>query len=83
MTRLYDPEAFGLFGIFYAIICVLGILATWRLKMAIMLPQDDKEARQLWKGTFPLLSGNSSLFGFCAHSIPLVNPNLSHRSGLS
>lgn len=62
LTRVYDPEAFGRFGMFYATICVLGVLATWRMEMAIMLPKEEREARQIWKSTLWLLSGTSVFF---------------------
>jgi O-antigen/teichoic acid export membrane protein len=62
LTRVYSPEAFGRFGMFYATICVLGVLATWRMEMAVMLPKEEREARQIWKSTLWLLSGTSALF---------------------
>lgn len=59
LTRIFEPEAFGLFGIFYAIISVLGIIATWRMEMTVVLPKEEIEARQLWKATFFLLCGTT------------------------
>jgi O-antigen/teichoic acid export membrane protein len=64
LTRIYGPEAFGRFGMFYATICMLGVVATWRMELAIMLPKDEGEARQIWKTTLWILTGTTCLFGF-------------------
>ncbi len=70
LTRIYEPEAFGRFGMYYAAICVLGILATWRMEMALMLPKEQREARQIWKTTLWLL-GLSTL-GFACLLMPSI-----------
>lgn len=44
LTRLYGPEAFGLFAIFTSIISIIGVIACMRYELAIMLPGDDEEA---------------------------------------
>lgn len=75
LTRLYSPEAFGRFGMFYATICVLGILATWRMEMAVMLPKEEREARQIWKSTLWLLGITTVAF-----AIMLLIPTLGSRA---
>ncbi len=44
LTRWYSPEAFGLFGAFFATSAILGLVATLRLELAIPLPSSDKDA---------------------------------------
>ncbi|WAI01172.1 oligosaccharide flippase family protein [Methanogenium organophilum] len=47
LTRLYGPEAFGLLAIFTSIMGIIGIIACVRYELAIMLPDDDREAANL------------------------------------
>lgn len=44
ITRLYGPEAFGLFALFSSITGVFGVIACLRYEAAIMLPKSDKDA---------------------------------------
>ena len=44
LTRLYDPEAFGLLALFTSITGVLGIATCLRYNLSIMLPRSDDEA---------------------------------------
>jgi O-antigen/teichoic acid export membrane protein len=45
LTRLYPPEAFGVFGLYVVAVGVLGVIATGRYELAIVLPEDDADAR--------------------------------------
>jgi lipopolysaccharide exporter len=47
LTRLYEPELFGQFAIYYAISQTLGLLAHWRFDIALMLPPQESEAADL------------------------------------
>jgi len=47
LTRLYGPEAFGLFAIFTSITSIIGVIACMRYELAIMLPQKDEDAINL------------------------------------
>lgn len=47
LTRLYNPEAFGVLGAFLAILAILGPLAALCFPLAIVLPEGDSEARGL------------------------------------
>src|ERR1044072_1064252 len=49
LTRLYGPDAFGRFGIYYAIISILGSLSTGRLELGIVLPESNVMAKKLWR----------------------------------
>ena len=44
LTRLYTPEDFGLYAIFIAIITIFGTIVSGRYELAIMLPEDDADA---------------------------------------
>jgi O-antigen/teichoic acid export membrane protein len=45
ITRLYGPEAFGLLGVFTAIVGIVAPIAALTYPIAIVLPKDDKDAR--------------------------------------
>ena len=44
LTRIYGPEAFGLFGTFTAIVAVATPAAAMAYPIAIVLPRDDRDA---------------------------------------
>lgn len=44
LTRIYTPDQFATFGLFTALIGILGIVSTGKYEFAIMLPDDDAEA---------------------------------------
>ncbi|TES53594.1 hypothetical protein E2L07_12360 [Halalkalibacterium halodurans] len=45
ITRLYGPEAFGLLGVFTAVIAIIVPIATLTYPIAIVLPRSDNEAK--------------------------------------
>jgi O-antigen/teichoic acid export membrane protein len=47
LTRLYSPEAYGLFAIYSSAIVVLAVICTGRYELSIMLPKEDKDAVNL------------------------------------
>src|SRR5262245_30412759 len=44
LTRLYNPEDFGVFALLMSVISVIGVIATARYELAIMLPKEDADA---------------------------------------
>lgn len=44
LTRLYSPEDFGLFALYFSIASILAIVVTGRYELAIMLPKRDRDA---------------------------------------
>jgi len=44
LTRLYTPNDFGVVALYISLSSILGILATSRYDLAIMLPKEDKDA---------------------------------------
>ncbi|MEX0719721.1 MAG: oligosaccharide flippase family protein [Balneolaceae bacterium] len=47
ITRLYSPDDFGMLGVFLSIISVVGVNSTLRYHLAILLPDDDRDAAAL------------------------------------
>ena len=47
LSRLYTPEDFGVLGLFMSIAAVLGVIATGRYELAIMLPEKKRDAYNL------------------------------------
>ncbi len=47
LTRLYDPEAFGVFSLYTSIVGFLTVIACLRYERAIVLPEKDKDAANL------------------------------------
>lgn len=56
LTRLYSPEAFGLFSTFFALAAVAAIPATLRLELAVVLADSDRDASRLAAWTLVLAS---------------------------
>lgn len=54
LSRLFHPEEFGVFALFFGVSAVLSVLATCRYEIAILLPEDDTEAVALTKLTIGL-----------------------------
>ena len=47
LTRLYDPEAFGVFSLYTSIVGFLAVIACLRYENAIVLPEKDEDAANL------------------------------------
>ncbi|MGA7303241.1 MAG: oligosaccharide flippase family protein [Rhodothermales bacterium] len=48
LTRLYTPEMFGILGVFTALVAVLTTISSGRYDDAVMLPEDDDQARNVF-----------------------------------
>ena len=48
LTRLYEPAAFGVLGMFIAILALISLVAAWRYELAIVLPKDDESAANIF-----------------------------------
>ncbi|MEH7381371.1 oligosaccharide flippase family protein [Bacillus sp. JJ1533] len=44
LSRLYTPDAYGIFTLFTSIVIILSVVATWRYELAIVLPKKDEDA---------------------------------------
>jgi len=48
LTRLYEPESFGVLGLFTAATTIVGVVAAWKYELAIVLPKTDEDAVQVF-----------------------------------
>ncbi|MEA2018328.1 MAG: oligosaccharide flippase family protein [Campylobacterota bacterium] len=44
ITRIYSPEDFGMFALYFSILGLVGVIATARYEIAIVLPKTDEDA---------------------------------------
>lgn len=63
-TRMYGPEAFGLLGMFMAIIGVLTPMAALTYPLAIVLPKSDEDAKAIVRLSIGIAALMSSLVMF-------------------
>lgn len=49
LARLYSPADFGVYAVFLAFTSILGVVASGRYEIAILLPRSDEEAGQLFR----------------------------------
>lgn len=68
LTRLYSPEAFGVFATFGAILVVLGTLGALGYHVAIPVPEDDREA----SGLMALSASISCIFAIAVLGVQFV-----------
>lgn len=47
LTRVWSPEEFGVFASYMALVAILGVMATGRLDMALMLPKKNEDALRI------------------------------------
>jgi len=47
LTRLYTPEDFGVFALYTSVATFLSVMATARYEVAIMLPKEDNDAKNV------------------------------------
>lgn len=47
LTRLYNPETFGILAVFLSLLTVISLVATLRYELAIPLPEQDEDAANL------------------------------------
>lgn len=64
LTRLLGPAAFGVFGVYLALLGSLGSATSWRLGMAVSLPESDDDAAALVVAGVLASIGTSLLAGF-------------------
>lgn len=57
LTRLFEPEAFGVAALFVSITSVINVVACLRYELAIVLPQTDEEAANLLGGCLLIVLG--------------------------
>jgi len=66
MARLYDPEAYGLLGLFIAVYGILTVPAIMQYNQAVILPKDDGDSLAIMKGGLLLgLITTAIVFAIC------------------
>ncbi|WP_425860668.1 lipopolysaccharide biosynthesis protein [Arthrobacter sp. TWP1-1] len=55
LSRLYSPEAYGLFSLYASLVATVTVVAALRYDMAIMLPKHDADAKVLKRGVTRLI----------------------------
>ena len=61
LSRLYTPDDFGILALFMAISIVISVIATGRYELAIMLPEEKRDATNLMALAVLLTIGTSIL----------------------
>lgn len=59
LTRIYTPEDFGLFALFFSVTSILSIIISARYEMTIILPEGDKDAVNLLALSIVITAGIS------------------------
>lgn len=57
LSRLYTPDAFGILGVFTALVSWPTVIAGLRYEQAVVLAQDDEEAHNLFVMTLAIITG--------------------------
>lgn len=47
LSRLYNPEAFGIFSLYTSVVSIWAVVSTWRYELAIVLPKKDEDAASI------------------------------------
>ena len=47
ITRMYSPEEFGEYTLFYSVVSILGLISSLKYDQAIMLPRIEKDAKSI------------------------------------
>lgn len=72
LTRLYEPAAYGVFGVFFSVVMVLSVIASGRYEMGIPVVDTDGEAAGLFLSSLIVLLGVSSLLVVAGASVWLI-----------
>jgi len=85
VSRLYGPQAYGALAVFSSLLGIASILVTFRFEVAIPLPREDEEARDLLVlalGLALVLAGATGIglaaWGYLFRAAPPGNPLTRH-----
>ncbi|GAA0367789.1 oligosaccharide flippase family protein [Bacillus horti] len=48
LSRLFAPEAFGIFALYTSLTTILSVIVTWKYELAIVLPKSERQAANLY-----------------------------------
>lgn len=63
LTRIYSPEEFGIFSVYYTVVALVSMISSGRYCLAILLPKKDQTAKKLLFLSWALTLLTSSVFG--------------------
>ncbi|WP_459942961.1 lipopolysaccharide biosynthesis protein, partial [Deferrisoma palaeochoriense] len=63
LSRLYAPDAFGIFSVYASLVAVVSVFVGLRLDLAIHLPEDDDEAAEVLSTALAATAGCSLVVG--------------------
>lgn len=78
LTRLFSPEQFALFGLYLSLAGPLGVVATGRYELAVMLPERDEDAMDL---VWLALCTSAAVSALTAVAVWLLNDRLTALLG--
>lgn len=61
LTRIYSPDEFASYQLFYSIASVISVVATFRYELAIVIPKDEIDAKSIVSGSLLINTGLSVL----------------------
>lgn len=64
LTRLYSPSNFGVFALYTAIVSMLSVIVTGRYELAIILPESEEDAFNIFILTSIIILISTLLFTF-------------------
>jgi len=79
LTRLYGPEAFGILGVFVAMVAMITPLKSLSYTMAIVIPKSDNDARILVRLSIFIAIGIASLLALI---LWIFHTQVAHLFGL-
>lgn len=57
LTRIYSPEDFGAYAIYFSLLMILSVASTGKYEMAIVLPKEDSDAKKLLQLSLIIAAG--------------------------
>lgn len=61
ITRLYEPDNFGVWSLIKSLGSIFAVVASWRYELSIVLPKQDKEAANLFAASVSIAIAMSGL----------------------
>lgn len=75
LTRLYTPEQFGEFALFFGVINILSIIACGRYELAIVVPKEENDAAALSMLSIQIAAGVSAIITLASLVVAFLNIN--------
>ena len=66
LRRMYDPEEFGVFAVYFAIVSTFSMIANFRYAHVVVIPKEDEESKSVLAGALILITLFSMIFAVFA-----------------